>query len=362
MNNDEWDDMYKAAELSFGPFADKPAAELLDLLCDEDEVTGHAAATALQRRGERAAFERGVELTRDERVYVRHNATFMLGQLGYKDGYPFRDEAAPLLEAMLNSDPSNEVRASAAAALGHLSATSALDSLVRAVEDEDENIRYCAAMALVGMVTPEIFPVIEKIRNDPDGDFADWGEIAMEIFYGEKYQNEALESLCGMLADADLDIAARKAVAEILTDRNEAFAWEQAIAFRQSVSAALRLNVPLLADGLGRSKETPPRAEVIGMLMDMLSNDADSGVRDRTAEVLAEFEGAEVLDSLIAAAADPAWEVRHSVAFALSRHGAPEGVSPLEELCKDPDEHVARYARERLDWMNMIFFKDRAAR
>jgi len=119
MNDDEWDNMYKAGELSLGPFADKPTAELLDLLCDEDEVTSHAAATALQRRSERAAFERGVELARDERVYVRHNATFLLGQLGYRDGYPFGDETTPVLEAMLNSDPSNEIRASAAAALGH---------------------------------------------------------------------------------------------------------------------------------------------------------------------------------------------------------------------------------------------------
>lgn len=55
-------------------------------------------------------------------------------------------------------------------------------------------------------------------------------------------------------------------------------------------------------------------------------NDDDAGVRARTAEVLAEFKGTDVLDSLIAAAADPAWEVRHSVAFALSRHGEPAGV------------------------------------
>ena len=192
MNNDEWDDMYKAAELSFGPFADKPTDELLDLLCDEDEVTSHAAATAFQRRGERAAFERGVELTRDERVYVREKAAFLLGQLGYNDGKPFGEESAPVLEAMLNSDPSNEVRASAAAALGHLNAISARDSLVLAVDDADAEVRYAAAFALSGMASPEIFPVIERIRRDPDGDFADWGEIAMESFYRDEYQAETI--------------------------------------------------------------------------------------------------------------------------------------------------------------------------
>lgn len=362
MNNDEWDNMYKAGELSLGPFADKPTAELLDLLCDKNGVTSHAAATALQRRGERAAFERGVELTRDARVHVRETAAFLLGQLGYKDGYPFRDETAPLLEAMLNSDPSNEVRASAAAALGHLNAISARDSLVLAVDDADAEVRYAAAFALSGMASPEIFPVIERIRRDPDGDFADWGEIAMELYYWEIYQAETIENLCALLADAGLDIAARKTAAEILADRDETIAWAQARAFRKSAVAMLRLNAPLLANGTGRSKDAPPRAEVIGMLMDMLRNDADAGVRARAAEVLAEFKGAEVLGALIAAAADPAWQVRHSVAFALSRHGEPAGVPALEKLCKDLDDRVARYARERLDWVNDIFFKDRAAR
>lgn len=351
MNDDE---MWKAAELSFGPFADKPTPELLDLLCNEDEVARHAAATALQRRGERVAFERGVELTRDERVYVRDKAAFLLGQLGYKDGYPFREEAAPVLESMLNSDPSNEIRASAAAALGHLNATSALDSLVRAAEDEDSEIRENVAFALVGLATPEIAPVIEKLRKDPDVEVADWAEMAMELLYGDMFENETIENLCVLLADADLDIAARKAATEILTERDETFAWAQACAFRKSGVATLRLNVPLLSNGLGQSKEAPPRADVIGMLMNMLHNDPATNVRDRTAEVLAEFKGAEVLGSLIAAIADPAWRVRSSVAFALSRHGEPEGVPPLEQLCKDPDERVARYARERLAWMNNI--------
>ena len=82
MDDDEWDELDKAAELSFGPFADKPTPELLDLLRDEDEVTRHAAATALQKRGERVAFERGVELTRDGRGYVRARAALLLGKLG----------------------------------------------------------------------------------------------------------------------------------------------------------------------------------------------------------------------------------------------------------------------------------------
>lgn len=208
------------------------------------------------------------------------------------------------------------------------------------------------------MTTPGIDPLIEKLRKDNDAEVADWAELAMELLYGQLYEKETVESLCAMLAYAGLDIAARKAAVEILADRDEALAWARAIAFRQSESAALRLNAPLLANGTGRSKDAPP---VIGMLMDLLHNDADAGVRDRTAEVLAEFKGGEVLDSLIAAADDPDWQVRHSVAFALSRHGELAGIPSLEKLCKDPDDRVARYARERLDWVNNMFFKDRTA-
>ncbi len=352
MNDDE---MHKAAELSFGRFADKPTPELLDLLCDGDAVTRHAATTALQKRGEREAFERGVELTRDERVFVRENAAFLLGQLGYSDGYPFRDESAPILEDLLNRDPSADVRASAVAALGHLGAKPALDSLARAADDADPAIRANVAFALCGIETPGVGPLIGKLRNDRDAEVTDWAELAMEMLFGKEFEQETVETLCEMLADAEFDIVARKAAAEILAGRDEMVAWERACAFRNSEVATLRLNAPMLARWLGRGKEAPPRAEVIGMLVGMLRNDPESRVRDQTAAVLAEFEGAEVLDSLVAAARDPAWQVRHSVAFALSRHGPPEADAPLEELCSDPDERVARYARERFDWMNGIF-------
>lgn len=305
--------------------------------------------------GGRAAFGRGVELTRDDRVYVRDNAAFLLGQLGYRDGKPFREETAPVLEALLNNDPANEVRASAAAALGHLGEASALNSLVRAAEHEDSDIRENVAFALVAFASPEAAPVIEKLRNDPDAEVADWAELAMEMSYSEKYANETVENLCALLADAGLDIAARKAAAKILAELDETVAWEQARAFRKSAVAALRLNAPLLANSLGRSKDAPARAEVIGMLLDMLHNDPKARVRDRTAEVLAEFEGGEVRDSLIAAAGDSAWRVRWSVAFALSRHGPPGATAPLEKLRNDPDKRVARYATERLEWMHGIF-------
>lgn len=350
MNDEE---LNEANELSFGPFAEKPTVELLELLCGDDAVTRHAAATALQRRPDRDVFEQAVALTRTGSNVVRESAIFLLGQLGYRDGYPFRAESAPLLESLLNNDPSGEIRASAAAALGHLQAASARDSLVRALEDEE--VRYEAAFALSGMATPEIFPAIEKIRNDPDGDYADWGEIAMELFNWEKYQDEAVESLCTLLADAGLDIAARKSVAEILVGRDEGCAWEQARVFRESDMAALRLNAPLIARWLGGSIDTPAQADLLAMLFDLLRNDADGSVRARTAEVLAEFKGAAALDALIAATGDPAWQVRHSVAFALSRHGAPDGKESLEKLCGDPDERVARYARERRDWMRRTF-------
>ncbi len=352
MNDEE---LEKAAELSFGPFEKEPTTVLLGLLCDEDAVTRHAAAMALQRRGEQAAFERGAELSCDERVYARDNAAFLLGQLGYKDGHPFREESVPVLERLLNNDPSNEIRASAAAALGHLRATSALDSLVRAADHEDSEIRENVAFALTGMAAPEIAPVIEKLRNDPDADVADWAELAMENLNRERFESETVEKLCGLLADAELDIAARRAAAEILAGRGEGFAWEQACVFRESGVMTLRLNLPLVSKWLGRSKETPPRAEVLGALIDMLCDDPEARVRDLTAEVLAEFRGAEVLDSLVAAAGDPAWQVRHSVAFALSRQGPPEAEEPMEKLCNDPDERVASYAKERLDWMRGIF-------
>ena len=57
-------DYESAAEMAFGPLRDRPTPEIIFRLDDNDRIMRMGAAMVLQGRGERAAFERGVELCR----------------------------------------------------------------------------------------------------------------------------------------------------------------------------------------------------------------------------------------------------------------------------------------------------------
>lgn len=119
-------------------------------------------------------------------------ACFVLGQV--VDRPPIEGESwpkpcpdgVPLLLQLLQSDPDEDVRASAAAALGHQRAPSTLPALCRAALDPSEEIR-CAVSGALGSFgdwiwdDPEAAPYRHQVRqtllrlmNDPDDDVRDW--------------------------------------------------------------------------------------------------------------------------------------------------------------------------------------------
>lgn len=165
-------------------------------LMDEDEDRRYEAAIALQRLG-RPALERALELVRDPRVRMREMACFVLGQVvdhppieGEPWPEPCRDGVPVLLE-LLQSDPNEEVRASAAAALGHQRIPSTIPELCRAALDPSEQIRFDAAAALGSFggwiwEDPEAAPyrdqtcqTLLRLMDDPDDDVRDWATFGM---------------------------------------------------------------------------------------------------------------------------------------------------------------------------------------
>jgi HEAT repeat protein len=120
------------------PTDDENALERwVDQLLDEDEERRCQAACALHRLG-RPALERALELARDPRPRMREWACYVLGQVG---DWPtsagasrprFYPDGVPLLVQLLQSDPDEEVRASAAAALGHQLVPSTLPAVCQA--------------------------------------------------------------------------------------------------------------------------------------------------------------------------------------------------------------------------------------
>ncbi len=280
-----------AAELAFGSCADRPTPELLFMLDDEDWVTRTAAALILQGRGERKAFERGLELCRSESDVDRETGAFLLRQFGYSDGFPFRDQTIPVLEAMLRNDRSAAVRAHAALGLGQLKADSAFSSLARGVDDPDPHVRGEIAVALGRLGRPEAAVMIEALRKDSDGHVASRAEIGLEFLFRDRFGYEMATNLGNMLGDPALDIAARKAAAELLTEHDPEAAFQRAAALLASAAEPVRTSGILLLGRLGWRGNAPHRPEIVDMLQAVASDDPSPGLRRRAAATLDEIAG-----------------------------------------------------------------------
>jgi HEAT repeat protein len=115
------------------------------LLTHQDNVVRTRAVCILADiAGENAIKPIGKVLRDDGNALVRHEAAFSLGQLGYTSGI------AALTEAV-RSDPSLFVRHEAAVALGVIGSETARNTLDAALEDESEEVRESAAVALANL-------------------------------------------------------------------------------------------------------------------------------------------------------------------------------------------------------------------
>jgi HEAT repeat protein len=83
-------------------------------------------------------------LREDSSPLVRHEGAFALGQLGFKSAVP------SLLEAM-DKDPSVLVRHESAVALGSIGDERAREGLMRRIDDQDEDVRLSAEVALADL-------------------------------------------------------------------------------------------------------------------------------------------------------------------------------------------------------------------
>lgn len=278
-----------AAELAFGSLTDRPTPELLFMLDDEDWVTRSAAALILQVRGEQKAFERGLELARSESDADRETGAFLLRRLGYTDGFPFRNEIIPVLEHMLLKDGSAAVRAHAALGLGEMKAESAFAGLARRIDDPDPRVRGEVAVALGRLGRPEAEMMIEGLRKDPDSHVARRAEIGLEFLFRNKFGYEMATNLGNMLGDPDLDIAARKAAAELLSEHDPEAAFQRAATLLASGSEPVRTGGVLLLGQLGWRANAPHRPEIVAMLEAAAGGDPSPALRRRAAATLDEI-------------------------------------------------------------------------
>lgn len=126
-------------------FESKNEQYFKELLNHQDTVVRTRAVCILADiAGENAIMPIGGVLKSDDNALVRHEAAFSLGQLGFTSGIDALADA-------VRSDPSLFVRHEAAVALGVIGSEDARETLDAALEDESEEVRESAVVALANL-------------------------------------------------------------------------------------------------------------------------------------------------------------------------------------------------------------------
>lgn len=211
--------------------------ELMAQLLDEDEGRRYEAAFALHKVG-RPALHRALAAVADPNPLLREMGCCILGQLGdleasggsYTNQILIRD-GVPALMHLLRTDPVPEVRAGAAAALGHQKAPEAVPYLCAAVEDPHEDVRFDVACALgsyhsydweaepYAPYQASVRQGLLKLMDDPDDDVRDWATFG--IHQGGHDTPETRARLWQALDDPHCDVRGEAVEAlALFGDRN----------------------------------------------------------------------------------------------------------------------------------------------
>ena len=170
-------------------------AELVGRLMIEDEHALYDVADQIARMG-RPVLPCVMTLADDPRPRMRAMAAYILAHVGDLDPtgryaerlYP---DGVPVLVRLLESDPEGDVRAAAAAALGHHRAPETLPALCRAASDPSGDVRFDVAFAL-GCFYDEMWQseaasshrgavhaALLRLMDDEDEDVRDWATFGI---------------------------------------------------------------------------------------------------------------------------------------------------------------------------------------
>ncbi len=210
----------------------------------------------------------------------------------------------------------------------------AVEPLVAALRDQDEIVRWCAALVLgsVGDVRA-VEPLIAALDN-PKG----WVRWRAAGALGEIGDPRAVGPLIAALNDRNEDVCWR--AAEALGKIGDRRAVEPLIAILTGSDVVRRRSAALALGAIGD-------ARTVGWLIDALL-DRDEVLRRNAAEALGRIGEARSVEPLIEALDDSDASVRRSAAEALGRIGDARAVEPLIAALRDRYEDISRSAAEAL--------------
>lgn len=159
-------------------------SSILKLLEDDDYVVRTLASRELHQRGGQDVFDEMVKFSSSPTGFVREIAAFVLGQLGTPN-MPFKNESLPILLRLITDDQS-EVRAAAAAAMGHICFSNmpeeVEESLYKAASDVDNDVRCCVASSLGNASrTDKTWAVLDVLLQDSDSQVREYAQLGKDI-------------------------------------------------------------------------------------------------------------------------------------------------------------------------------------
>ncbi|WP_199245211.1 HEAT repeat domain-containing protein [[Phormidium] sp. ETS-05] len=356
---------------------------LLDALKSPKPQVRWSAATALggYYYREEKVIEALVKLFKDPDARVRRSAFASVANIALMSRSSSSSSlkaAVPDLITALKQDKDDDVRRSAAEALGRMGAEAkaAVPDLITALKDKDDGVRRSAAEALgdIGAEAKAAVPdLITALKDKDDGVRRSAAEALGDI--GAEAKAAVPDLITALKQDKDdgvrryaaltlerIGAEAKAAVPDLITalKDKDAQVRSSAASALERIGAEAKASVPDLITAL-KDKDAQVRGSAAGALANMGAEakasvpdlitalkDKDAQVRSRAAGALVNMsaEAKAAVPDLITALKDKDADVRHYAAWALGNIGAEAkaAVPDLITALKDKDADVRHYA------------------
>lgn len=170
----------------FEPGYEKPSALLAKAAAcraGQERERGELIAR-LQRRTDTLAFTAAAEAARSADLALRLAAVDVLGQLGYADGRPYREQTLPILVETADQAAEPRLLQAAVTAIAHLGDGRALTPVLRHVAHRDAQVRRAVAFALSSVLdpaepAPAAVEALIALSRDPDEGVRDWAAFGL---------------------------------------------------------------------------------------------------------------------------------------------------------------------------------------
>jgi HEAT repeat protein len=180
---------------------------LLELSKDLAEDVSWEAIAALQRRGGKDVLAYACQFCASGEAHERCVGATILGQLGYKDNYPFCEETLAVLLGMLEGEQEPETLSAITTALGHSHSRDprTIEPLVCLKDHPDEQVRFGVVFGLLHQEDERAIRTLMDLSTDPDTDVRDWATFGLGSTI-EVDTSALREALVARLEDEEGDV------------------------------------------------------------------------------------------------------------------------------------------------------------